>query len=800
MAPFVPGLVRHFGLTLLLVALCGGFADAQPVPSRAPSSTHIYPAGGRRGESIAVRVGAECLPPGADFSVFGEGVQATRRLEVRLPMAGEPSPRRAPTEVPISYPREWQSRIEIAGDAPLGSIKWRLSCAQGGTACRPFMVGDLPEHLERESNSIAASAEQVTLPVTLNGQICGERDMDYYRFALTEGETAVVDVYAARIGSRLDPIVEILGPDGQRPPVAHHYVGSDQVIAFEADRTGPYLLRVANVSVHGSPAHVYRINVTTKLYARLVVPAGGRAGTTSEVRFVGLGSDRPIVQRVVFPDAPGPFSYYDRALAAPITLYAESGGVRSETEPNERDQPERVVFGNVVYGACAGPEDADWFRLRAGQGESMQFTCQAFPPGSAALPVVTLYASDGRVMKQVRSLQSGNGVCRLESTAPASGEYLVRVSDLRFGARGSDAFLYRFAVDKSLPHFSISTESDVVNVEQGGRVELEVQVERQGGFSGELQLKVEGLPAHVQVENARVEAGKSTAKLVLRAGGEVVAQSSRIRIFGVAVIDGKPVRHGLRSEKRNDDTHILDAGQAPDSALFLSVMHKPVFRLHCSEAYLYAHRGSVFPYPMEVERLNGFEGEIHLQIGDRQNRDLDGIEMLPITVPAGRTSVHMPIYLPESMHINVQSQSQLYTQAFARFKDHRGNPQSLLVVSEKRNMLRTRPPVAKLTAVDSRVEVTPGEPAQVRLRLKRTSNFLGSLRIHLEKSSRTGISCEPQEIGQGSHDAVLHITPPLDLAAGEEVRLTFRGQGDLSDSDVIISEAQVVLRCTDRAE
>jgi len=224
-------------------------------------------------------------------------------------------------------------------------------------------------------------------------------------------------------------------------------------------------------------------------------------------------------------------------------------------------------------------------------------------------------------------------------------------------------------------------------------------------------------------------------------------------------------------------------------------MHKPIFRLYCSEAYLYAHRGSIFPYPMEVERLNGFDGDIQLQIGDRQNRDLDGIEMLPITVPASQTSLHMPIYLPESMHINVQSQSQLYTQGFARFRDKHGRPQSILVVAEKRNMLRTRPPVVTLTAVDSRVDVVPGQPARLRLRLKRTSNFPGPLRVDLWKSSRERMSVEPFVIRAGSSDAVVRVMPPADLAPGDEVRLTFRGQGDLSDGTVIVSEAHFMLKC-----
>ena len=57
---------------------------------------------------------------------------------------------------------------------------WWLACARGGTGGRPFLVGELPELIESESNSTPDKAEQLSLPVTLNGQIEGERDMDYF--------------------------------------------------------------------------------------------------------------------------------------------------------------------------------------------------------------------------------------------------------------------------------------------------------------------------------------------------------------------------------------------------------------------------------------------------------------------------------------------------------------------------------------------------------------------------------------------------------------------------------------------
>ena len=79
------------------------------------------------------------------------------------------------------------------------------------------------------------------------------------------------------------------------------------------------------------------------------------------------------------------------------------------------------------------------------------------------------------------------------------------------------------------------------------------------------------------------------------------------------------------------DSEGRSVGSATLEQIPLTVLHKPIFRLYCAEAYLYAHRGSVFPYLMEVERQAGFQGKIVLQIGDRQNRDLDGIPTYTIT-------------------------------------------------------------------------------------------------------------------------------------------------------------------------
>src|SRR5262249_6605754 len=140
-------------------ALLGGVlwiapAWGQAVQSKEPTSTHIFPAGGRRGTVVPVRVGAECLPPGTTFRLWGDGGSALRLLEKRAKARYEPSPRRLPLDVNfINYPKEWEAKIEIKADAPLGAIMWRVTCGWGGTQVRPFLIGDLPEFIETEPNS-----------------------------------------------------------------------------------------------------------------------------------------------------------------------------------------------------------------------------------------------------------------------------------------------------------------------------------------------------------------------------------------------------------------------------------------------------------------------------------------------------------------------------------------------------------------------------------------------------------------------------------------------------------------------
>jgi hypothetical protein len=108
------------------------------------------------------------------------------------------------------------------------------------------------------------------------------------------------------------------------------------------------------------------------------------------------------------------------------------------------------------------------------------------------------------------------------------------------------------------------------------------------------------------------------------------------------------------------------------------VQHRPVIRLTCSEAYQYAHRGSIYLHAMKLERLHGFTRPVVLQLCDRQVQGLDGIEVIEQVIGPETSEVQNLIWFPETMHAGVQHHSRPYAQAYvpSRTNGVRNKPSS----------------------------------------------------------------------------------------------------------------------------
>src|SRR5262249_15216788 len=324
-------------------------------------------------------------------------------------------------------------------------------------------------------------------------------------------------------------------------------------------------------------------------------------------------------------------------------------------------------------------------------------------------------------------------------------------------------------------------------VVQGARGELDLRVDRQGGLSGPIDLAVEGLPEGVRIEPTQIPAGAETFKLAFVAIEDTRPGDAPLKITGTAKVGEETISQVAAAAHLGRDVEGVSLGSPTVDHVQLTVRHKQVFRLFCSEAYQYAHRGTIYPYLMEVERMNGFDGPILLEMGDRQIMDLDGVEIVNSQFPTGTSQLMLPLYMPETMHINVQPHSNIYAQGYVVFQDKWGQKQSMLQVSEMRCMIRPLPTVARLRVREKSVAVRAGQTQTCTLQLDRTSNFAGARRIELVEAP-AGIHVAPVEIAADQSAAVATITADAGLALPAGAHLKFRGTGDLPRDVKVVSE------------
>jgi hypothetical protein len=79
----------------------------------------------------------------------------------------------------------------------------------------PFAVDTLPECFEKESNDSPETAQEIALPMIVNGRIDKSGDWDIFRFAGHAGAQIVAEVHARRLDSPLDSVLRLTDAAGR---------------------------------------------------------------------------------------------------------------------------------------------------------------------------------------------------------------------------------------------------------------------------------------------------------------------------------------------------------------------------------------------------------------------------------------------------------------------------------------------------------------------------------------------------------------------------------------------------------
>ncbi len=524
------GTIPFFAICLTSLSLATPVV-AQQVCLPAPRLLTVTPMGGQLGTTVDVTITHQ----------NGDGIRellfSTSKISAK-PLQG------ADGKV---VPNRFQ--ITIAPDAPVGVHDARLLTSLGVSAARTFVVGGLPEVTRTKENQSLETAWALQANSVCNAAT-SKRAVDYYSFKGAKGRRVVIDCNAARIDSKLSPVVILADSKGNDLLVNR----TSGVLDYTPESDGTYFIKIHDLTFQGGTEHFYRLALR-------------------EMEGSGSAPRQEMTARV------NAFSWPPEGLVpvAPV----------SEVEPNnEPSQAQKITLPCDLAGSFTTGEDTDIFEFQASKGEVWWVEVASERLGLNTDPAVLVQrvVKDGEkeTVTDIAELDDMAAPMKMGTYQPAAsysgpayqagspdvlgkfevkedGVYRLQLRNLTSDTR-SRGNVYRLIIRKAQPDFALvawaahqrlrqndfGTISKPIALRAGTTMAFEVVTVRRDGFDGEINLGMEDLPPGVTATGLTIPAGKVQGMLFITAAEGATPAFSIAKIVGRASVNGNVVTRPCR--------------------------------------------------------------------------------------------------------------------------------------------------------------------------------------------------------------------------------------------------------------
>jgi hypothetical protein len=421
-----------------------------------PHVGYVYPAGGRQGTTLEVKVGGRFLDGVNDVLISGRGVRA-KVVQHDKPLTGQqitdlrdklqelqkqgntPALQKQLSDARLRIGDSLRRnanpvigeivtlQITIAPDAEPGARQLRLATPLGLTNPLVYCVGQLPEFLEREVKRSKADAElEITLPAIVNGRLIpGDidrlqfplrqppqympGDVDRYRFRARKGQELVVAASARDLTPYLADAVPgwfqatltLFDANGHQLAYADDYrFQPDPALRYRIPGDGEYVVEIKDALYRGREDFVYRIAIGEVPFVTSVFPLGGRAGARTGVEITGwnLPSSKSTMDARHVEPGIYPLSVRNGNLVAnrmPFALDTLPEAFEREAN-NSQKEAQRVKLPVIVNGRIQAPGDWDVFSFQGLAGDQVVAEVYARRLASPLDSVLELTDGNGR--------------------------------------------------------------------------------------------------------------------------------------------------------------------------------------------------------------------------------------------------------------------------------------------------------------------------------------------------------------------------------------------------------------------
>ena len=523
-----------FAICIFVLSFMASWSPAQSVPTLGDNPPLVL----QRGQTVDVTAHGQHLSKASSFAVVNP-----RGLEASVV-------RPAPATPPTTQSSEMGSatdllvRFTATNDAALGERELRLVSPTGVSAPLHITISQYPQTAEAEPNNSPDIAQRVQLPSVLTGRMDAPGDIDCFRFAAHQDEPVVFDVHAARSGSRLDPIVTIHDASGRElsPSVEMH--GGDPTLIFTPPGDGAYEMEIRDLEFRGGAEYAYRIDAGPIPYVQALMPMSGQPGRMSKVEPIGVnlrGLDHLSLD-------------LNYAALGPVDVRGRTENGLTNNAPFEisdlpayvkhghnysADQAETVPCPVDISGRIERLGEEDFFRFHVDHRQLLTIETVGRRIGSPIDCLLTLRNIKGDAI--INSDDAPGRDARITRDLQP-GDYLASLRDLTY--HGGPDFIYRLRIrpggSGSGQDFAVRFLPDAIRVSRGGTAAVFCDVQRIGGFKGDVMISLEDLPPGLTVPPI-VLAANSSDVFTISAGDEAVLGTFPIRVRATATIDNQIV-------------------------------------------------------------------------------------------------------------------------------------------------------------------------------------------------------------------------------------------------------------------
>lgn len=714
----------------------------------APEIGYAHPAGARIGTTVDVILGGYDWTP--DMQLF------VHDPRVKIELLGPPSPVLI-SEPPYWFgakargyawplPREFRARLSIPPEVEVGFVRWQVANANGVSPSAIIHLDNLPEVVEQADRT--GPQELPELPVIVSGQIKRIEEVDRYLIRPRQTGPITVDLLARSLTSpsnqmSLHGVLQVHDDAGRRVEDCTASEGNDLMTTFVAEAHRPYQISLHDLDFAGDRSYVYRLRIQSGPQVLAAYPSAGKRGERQTVEFVGWG----------VATGSADLESVTREVSFPAGVNKDSFAYVLET-PWGRSPPYEFLLSDLnelvglkeiadlpaaVTGNLQDRFQLDSYAVRMQQGDVWEVAARSRTHGHALDLDLTVTGPDGAELAVVDDVP-GSTDPELTFSAPADGVYRFELSD-RSAHSGNRAAAYRISFERPRETFSVTTPESL-SLPLGTTTKLPVTVTRRGGFQGPIELSLEGLPQGVTTETNLVipeMKNELTIELACPMNAKVAASLTSLtaRAAGsttIPMIISKP--------------------------LVLAITMKPRIKITPEglDDVSKVRRGSTHLFPLNIERLEGFEGEITLEMTAKQQRHRQGLSSDEFVVPAGISRVSYPIFVPEWMETT--KTSRMILNGSIRLPDPQGNMRTLLQRMELRLGILPEGAILKLGHRPGEYTVAIGEKLEIPLNVSCLPEFREPIQIELvPNESLPGlISAEPIQLSPGESSPTLVVS------------------------------------------